>query len=169
MGAKTTFALGAIPGDFTLTMDWNMAANAEGIWVFQVVLGDGNSIDNTDRTVGVGPGMYYCEQTTLACTTDGFSVNNGTGTEVESMVVGQQRFQLDVNRTAYTYNYNRGSGTVQVNDVAFVNNIDSIDQIKIAADNFGAGVNEEQFIDNLKIILKVNTQPVLSLDTVETQ
>ena len=166
-GAKKTFALGPISGNFTLTFSWNMPANTETVWAFMMGLGDSTVTQDDNRRTGVGPGIYSCEMTSLNCGTGPNAILSDSSAYREASLLGAHTFRLDVNRATHTYTYTR-DGILTISNVGFVNNVDTIDQIKFAGDSVSTNGGEEHTYDDVKIVMRVDSAPSITLEQRET-
>lgn len=156
VGIKQTLPLGAIPGDFTVSLNWTMPANDEGIWSFWGVnVGTAATMVDSNRLTGVGVGLYNAESLGV---TGIEAIDNDMSGALENGITGAHTFRLVVRRATFTYDYWR-DGVLRSSGVAFANNQAVLDQVRIGADNFGFVSGQEQTIDNLKIVLDVGNGP----------
>ncbi|MCB1317583.1 MAG: hypothetical protein KDK27_16580 [Leptospiraceae bacterium] len=164
VGISQTFALGAIPDDFRLEWEWTIdATNAESIWANYVLVGTNGTMVNSSRSTGVGAGVYSCES--LGCSGSN-GISNNMANMIENNITGTNTFRIDVDVSAFTYNYTRG-GTV-ANNLAFVNNQTVLDEIRIATDNNNFSSAQAHQFDNLKLTLTVADSPEMSTGSEET-
>lgn len=156
VGVWQNFPLGAIPGDFTVTLRWTMPGNDESIWSFWGVnLGAAASMTPSDRKAGVGVGLYNGESLGLSGTE---VMSNDMSSALETGIHGTHTFRLVVKRATKTYDYWR-DGVLRQSAVPFANPLSVLDAVRIGADNFGYKPGEEQTIDDYKIVLDVADGP----------
>lgn len=165
LGVKQDFPLGAIPGDFTVSFDWDLPSNSENTWVcWGLNIGDAAALVDTDRTAGVGPGLYGGEDLGL---TGVEAIDNDMSGALENNINGLHSYLLDVQRAGSTYDYHRG-GALRSAGVAWVSTPAVLDQIRLGGDNAVLGVGEEWTWDNLRIALVVSNDPELAAGSEET-
>ncbi|MHC4500152.1 MAG: hypothetical protein ACYS21_13670, partial [Planctomycetota bacterium] len=164
-GVKQTFPLGAIPGDFTLTFDWTLPTNSESTWTVYLNIGNSATMSDGDRELGVGPGIYTGEGAHFNPNLVENVNNDLNDTVIMEQPVngGPHSIRMDVDVSAYTYDYYRNASPI-ASGQAFVNNENTLDQIRIANDQYSSG--QPAFVyDNLRIVLNVSNVPEEALGT----
>ncbi|NIQ91673.1 MAG: DUF2341 domain-containing protein, partial [Deltaproteobacteria bacterium] len=167
-GVKQTFPLGAVPGNFTLTFDWTIPSNTESTWTHYLNIGNSATMVDGDRELGVGPGIYTGEGTHFNPNLVENVNNDLNDTTIMEQPVngGPHSIRMDVDVSAYTYDYYR-NGSPIASGQAFVNNENTLDQIRFANDQYSGG--QPAFIcDNLKIVLNVANVPEEALGIEES-
>jgi hypothetical protein len=165
-GIKQNFPLGAIPGNFTLSFDWTMPTNTESIWTHYVNIGNSATMIDGSRTQGVGPGIYVGEGAHFVPDSQNYNVSNNLAGNMETGVNGgPYTIRMVVNASAQTYDYYRG-GVLRASSLAYVTAQTTLDQIRIATDQYSAG-QPAYVYDNLKVVLNVATAPTTALGTEE--
>jgi hypothetical protein len=156
-GVKQTFPLGAITSNFTLSFNMTIQTNAEGIWTHYVNIGNSATMVNTDRTTGVGPGIYVGEGGHFNPDSANYNISNDLTGNMETGITGAQSIRMVVNTGANTYDYYRG-GTLRQSGQNFVNNGVTLNQIRIANDQY-TNTEAAYIYDNVKIVLDVTDAP----------
>lgn len=163
-GIKQTFPLGALPGNFTLQFDWTMTSNSEAEWTHYVNIGNGSTMTNSSRTTGVGPGIYTGEGAHFSPNGTENVSNNLSGNMENNVHGGPYSIKMVVNTSAKTYDYYR-NGTLRASNKAYVTSQSTLNQIRIANDDYDGSTAAPFQYDNVKITLDVSSAPAMALDT----
>jgi hypothetical protein len=164
-GVKRTFPLGALTGNFTLSFDITIQTNAESTWTHYVNVGSSATMVNPNRTMGVGPGIYFGEGGHFVPNSDNYNISNDLTDNMETGITGAQSIRMVVNRGAQTYDYYRG-GTLRASGQTYVTSQATLNQIRIANDQYSN--TEAAFVyDNVKIVLDVADAPEEALGSEE--
>jgi len=162
-GVKQNFSLGSITGDFTLTVDWTIPVNSEGIWTNYIQIGD--NMANNSRTSGVAMGLFSGESNGLG-TNYGIDENMDNNL-IDTGISGSHSFKLVVDYANKRFDYYIDDFvTPHTTGVNFIGPATALNQIRMANDQYSAG--QPDFVwDNLKIVLNVADVPEETLDSEE--
>lgn len=171
-GVKQDFALGAIPGDFTLSFDWRVVGITQGTWAQLINVGS-TAMSDTDLEAGVAMGLYFGEGGTINPDnlynmdndyTAANQIENGVISDVSAYTTWS--IVLDADQTAQTFTYSRDGTQVGASHAFADTSITSLSQIRMGAWNWASALNPYAF-DNVKLILKVSDGPEPALSTTE--
>ncbi len=151
-GIKQTFGLGAVPGDFVVEFAWTLPTNSEAIWTHY--LNVGNSMADSSRTTGVGPGIYSGEGAHFSPDGTVNISNDLSGNMENNPGVGPHSIRMEVDTTADDYDYYRDDILI-ASGQNFVNSIGTINQIRIATDQYAAGQPAFTY-DDVRVSLSVS-------------
>ena len=173
-GVQQDFALGPIPGKARLTFDWHVVGIVQATWGILLNLGD-STMTFASLTTGVGPGLYFGEDAPFNPNVSIYNMDHNLGGagQLENTVLAADtdpyttlNMRIDINCAAGTFDYYRG-GVLRSAGATFVNPIASLTRIRMAVDNYAAGLNPMGY-DNIKLKLLVDNDPEVTLSPAES-
>jgi len=161
---KQNLPLGSITNDFTISWNWTIPTNSEGLWTNYLNLGA--SMSDAARETNVALGLYAGEGSWFS-PNNNYNINSALNNNLESNINGNDDYLLDVDYSNKTFDYYRDS-TLRSSSVPFLNSGTAISQIRLANDQYASG--QPAFIfDDIKIVLDVDNPPEETLSTEEPQ